>query len=417
MDANQIFQKCPSMILVFRLNREKDHFSLYAYTDKAKEFFSFEQDKGEKEDILDFWKKYFDGDDTVRLFEYADYLIHHPGESISFTCRAKKDGKLVWLAGFVNTEYIGGELYAYASYYALADLELLDQEFWSQSVPAHLVLEDVLRTTAYPIYWVDRNLRFLGMNKAMLDYFGFDNVQQLLGKNILELHLQPENLSNEIRKNQFKALEHLKPTRGEMTIQAKGEQRRISYIENPIVQEGNIVGLVGSFTDITKEKEAQARLKEMADLDYLTGLPNRRAFYAALGLEQKDGKAFSILMMDLDRFKSVNDRYGHEAGDYVLIESGKAIREVIGAKGCAARWGGDEFIAYLLSSDEKDILLVEKEIEEAISKIDEYQGHRISVGISIGYAVSGEERGMERLIGLADRRMYEAKKKRKEERK
>ncbi|MDU6750469.1 MAG: sensor domain-containing diguanylate cyclase, partial [Bradyrhizobium sp.] len=103
-------------------------------------------------------------------------------------------------------------------------------------------------------------------------------------------------------------------------------------------------GVLMAIVDITERRRAEARIAYMAHHDGLTGLPNRAAFIAALrGL---DGPA-AIIAIDLDGFKSINDAFGHQAGDELLCQVGARLRQCLGDSGLAARFGGDEFMLLL----------------------------------------------------------------------
>ena len=108
--------------------------------------------------------------------------------------------------------------------------------------------------------------------------------------------------------------------------------------------------------DITDLKDAERRLRELATHDYLTGLPNRVLLYdrleQALARFQRHGQAVALLYLDLDRFKPVNDEFGHQIGDAVLIEIADRIHTVIRDTDTAARIGGDEFAVLIEGVDE-----------------------------------------------------------------
>jgi diguanylate cyclase (GGDEF)-like protein len=117
---------------------------------------------------------------------------------------------------------------------------------------------------------------------------------------------------------------------------------------------GEAGAFVATLTDITLRKEAEQRMQYRADHDALTGLPNRALFQdrleAALATIQRSGGRFAVLFIDLDRFKLVNDRLGHPAGDALLIEAGARIAECVRESDTVARFGGDEFAAILMEA-------------------------------------------------------------------
>ena len=154
---------------------------------------------------------------------------------------------------------------------------------------------------------------------------------------------------------------------------------------------GKFIGLRGTIADITKEKELAAELKYQATHDVLTGLHNRRELDTQLELSvdkyKSDGEEFSLLIMDLDKFKLVNDGGGHAAGDALLNIFAKIIKRQVGDKGTAARLGGDEFAAIIKSTDPNIVGQVAENIRLAIGAYT-FHWNQVSytVGISIGVA-------------------------------
>ncbi|MGD0721425.1 MAG: PAS domain S-box protein [Roseiarcus sp.] len=189
---------------------------------------------------------------------------------------------------------------------------------------------------------------------------------------------------------------------------------------------GEISGIVGSLRDISQRREveeqlaeATRRLEALAAEDGLTGLANRRAFDEALSRElgraSRDGVALGLIMIDVDRFKAFNDRYGHPAGDDCLRRISAEIRAMIRRPGdIAARYGGEEFAVLLPGADEAGATLVAGRIRRAVQMlaIEHEGGPSPVVSVSAGIAALGRlssERDAARLLGDADRALYRAK--------
>jgi len=160
---------------------------------------------------------------------------------------------------------------------------------------------------------------------------------------------------------------------------------------------------------------ANRRLGMMANTDILTGLPNRR--YALTRLEQewdtaqRYNRPLSVLMLDLDHFKSVNDTLGHDAGDVVLAHAAKIMKAAARASDIACRLGGEEFLVIATNTDGATAVLLAERIRSAIQT---NQPNGISlirpVTISIGVAGSvGSKPGWQELIKLADQALYKVK--------
>lgn len=157
-------------------------------------------------------------------------------------------------------------------------------------------------------------------------------------------------------------------------------------------------------------------LEEMAIRDPLTGIYNHRHMHTCLSDEitraLRYEHPFSIMMIDIDHFKQVNDSYGHLVGDFVLKRMVRLLEECIRLCDTLFRYGGEEFIVLLPETDKNKAMLVADRLLDAIrSHTFDCDGHRVHITISIGSAMFPEEaRDISTLIGLADRRLYRAKK-------
>jgi diguanylate cyclase (GGDEF)-like protein len=159
--------------------------------------------------------------------------------------------------------------------------------------------------------------------------------------------------------------------------------------------------LVRELTDL------QAQLVAEASLDGLTGLPNRKNWLARLAAWQgvNPGAAYEVLFFDLDRFKEVNDRLGHDAGDRVLVAFAQMLADLVPRDGMAARFGGDEFVAFVPGADgATDRFLVA--LATAIAGSDL---RSLGVEVSVGRAAGLPGRGGEDVLWLADQALLESK--------
>ena len=164
-----------------------------------------------------------------------------------------------------------------------------------------------------------------------------------------------------------------------------------------------------------ERKRTEERLTYLAQFDHLTGLVNRSLFrdrlIQAMARSKRMQQPIALMLLDLDRFKSVNDTWGHDVGDELL----KAVAERL--KGCVrevdtvARMGGDEFTIILEGvAAEAGIVVVAKRIADSISSAFDLKGHPISIGVSIGITVyPHDDHGLDDLLKHADAAMYRAK--------
>ncbi|HSS30243.1 MAG TPA: GGDEF domain-containing response regulator [Nitrospiraceae bacterium] len=165
-----------------------------------------------------------------------------------------------------------------------------------------------------------------------------------------------------------------------------------------------------------ERKRTEERLTYLAQYDHLTGLVNRTLFrdrlVQAMARSKRMHQPIGLMLLDLDRFKAVNDTYGHDIGDELLKAVSERLKTCVREVDTVARMGGDEFTIILegVSSDE-NILVVAKRITESIATIFELQGHHISVGVSIGITIyPHDDHPVDELLKHADTAMYRAKK-------
>ncbi len=150
---------------------------------------------------------------------------------------------------------------------------------------------------------------------------------------------------------------------------------------------------------------AHQELERQANTDPLTGLSNRRGLSLYLRGDRRHN-AMSILVLDIDHLKAINDAHGHDVGDKILVAVAGAASGVLRGGDLLARTGGDEFLAVVADADESDARRVADRVTDAVSRI-KVQGVRTSV--SVGFASCGKNGDIDRLTQEADRAMYEAK--------
>jgi diguanylate cyclase (GGDEF)-like protein/hemerythrin-like metal-binding protein/PAS domain S-box-containing protein len=173
---------------------------------------------------------------------------------------------------------------------------------------------------------------------------------------------------------------------------------------------------VASFSDITSRKAAEEEIKQLAFYDPLTKLPNRRLLLERLKhsieMERRDGKQLALLMLDLDRFKAVNDSLGHAAGDELLQQVASRILARLRDVDIVARLGGDEFVVLLEDIiHPEDAARVASEIISVLSKSFQLsQSNDVQIGASIGIGLYPEHgTNYEILMDHADAALYQAK--------
>ncbi len=209
------------------------------------------------------------------------------------------------------------------------------------------------------------------------------------------------------------------------------EEHRIEVGENEwnwVLDKGRVVArdetgrplrFSGVLTDISEHKEVERRRRELegelrkaATTDRLTGVLNRQYFENLLALQISrsgtDGSPLSLILFDIDDFKSVNDTYGHLSGDRVLVSLCQTVKDHIRKQDYFGRWGGEEFTLLILGGEESTLRVAEK-----IRIMVEEKDHGIPEKVTISVGVSTFRKGdrVENLVGRADERLYRAKSK------
>lgn len=180
-------------------------------------------------------------------------------------------------------------------------------------------------------------------------------------------------------------------------------------------KDGSVRGLVGIAADITERKEHEKQLQHIAHYDALTGVPNRvllaDRLVQALARTKRDRGLMAVCYLDLDGFKPINDNFGHDVGDKVLVEITRRIKETIREDDTVARLGGDEFVVLLVGMQAPEECAGSlSRLLEVIHQPIEIQGHSIRVSASIGVALYPEDdHDPDTLLRHADQAMYAAK--------
>ena len=173
-------------------------------------------------------------------------------------------------------------------------------------------------------------------------------------------------------------------------------------------------GVAAAFIDRATRSEAMKRLHHMAMNDALTGLPNRAAFQQTLSRElaaaEADQGRMALVVIDLKRFKEINDVHGHKAGDEALVGIAQRMRQQMGPEGMIARLGGDEFVAMLRFEKRAELLDTVDRLQAALEKPLALDSFNARVGASIGVAVYPDDASdADTLTNNADLAMYRAK--------
>lgn len=200
---------------------------------------------------------------------------------------------------------------------------------------------------------------------------------------------------------------------------ADGSRRVYWEIKTPIYDDGNkseVWGICGISTDITERKALLEKLERQATRDYLTGLYNRRHFMergeSELAHAKRYGHPLSLLMLDIDRFKNINDAHGHKIGDIVLQQLAVILRNSFREVDIIGRIGGEEFAVLLPETELARATEVAERLRKNVAEADLTQatGLPLRFTISIGVAaLNGKDVSLDRLLEFSDMALYDAK--------
>lgn len=266
-------------------------------------------------------------------------------------------------------------------------------------------------------YWEqDAEFRFTRFSGPALERLGID-LDKILGKARWETE-QFEGLDPEQWRAHRETLQAHRPFR-DFTYQIRlpnGERRWFSISGNPAFDEnGDFAGYHGVGTDITERVVAAEQFRHLAHHDTLTGLPNRRLLgdrtEQALARARRSGHIVSLLLLDLDDFKIINDTDGHSAGDAVLDAVARRLRRIVREADTVARLGGDEFVILLQEiAHPEDARRVAEKAIDAIREPVAVGARAYRLGVSVGIAHFPEHASnLEGLMQKADIAMYRAK--------
>lgn len=269
--------------------------------------------------------------------------------------------------------------------------------------------------TSY-IYMKDTESRYLYANRATLDLFGVTS-EELAGCD--DSCFFPADTAKRLREIDERVFQG-EQTSEEIDVNPlEGGRRVYLEIKTPLYEEADnktICGLLGISTNITTLKEHEKYLEHIAHYDALTGLANRvllaDRLHQAMAQALRRGQQLAVAYIDLDGFKIVNDSYGHDAGDHLLIAVAANMKRALREGDSLARLGGDEFVAVLIDlADEKASESMLLRLLTAAAEPMQYGDRTLQVSASLGvtFYPQQEDVDADQLLRQADHAMYQAK--------
>gem|GEM_PF-1897532 len=198
-------------------------------------------------------------------------------------------------------------------------------------------------------------------------------------------------------------------------VKAWHEEKQWVWTElkgQPMYENGKFQHMLLVARDISSQHKYEERLLHDAYSDVLTNLPNRRKLNELLKEAKsalKEHHYFAVMLMDIDNFKHINDYYGHEIGDHVLVEYGKRVSAILEQKGIAGRYGGDEFVVLLPYQMQQEVEEIARRIVAEMQRPIEIQQTTLSITTSIGVALVEEDVAIRKMLKCADDALYKVK--------
>ncbi len=285
------------------------------------------------------------------------------------------------------------------------------------------LLRTIIDTVPVRIFWKDLNSTYLGCNRLFAYDANMENQNQLIGKNDFDMPWKNEAQGYIDDDQLVISSGKEKISYDEEQTHDDGSRIWVTTSKTPLRNEdGDIIGVLGAYVDVTAQKEAMAAIQKardelgyQAEHDILTGLPNRTLYFdrlnQAIHKSSRAGTKTAVIFLDLDRFKEINDSLGHETGDKVVISLAKRLESKLREIDTIARFGGDEFIILIEAFKElSDIHEVLHKLNESMKEPFDIDGHTLHLTISTGISIYPDDgTDAEVLIRNADTAMYRAK--------
>lgn len=274
-------------------------------------------------------------------------------------------------------------------------------------------MRSILDAAPYPILILENSDEYpvLYANHSAYILFGIE--QNVISEELKSRDFWAERESRSRFIDAVNSENHVLET--EMVMRGDGGRTFWASLTGSRLEFGGVDSVFISIMDITDRKRIQQELERLATTDPLTGVYNRRSFFDSAHKEMRRAvrysQPFSILMMDIDNFKSVNDNYGHQFGDSVLRRFADIVQSTLREEDLMGRVGGEEFCALLVSSPEQGGYVVAERIRKRwMEEVFELHERQISCSVSIGIATMlNEGEAIEDIMERADVGLYTAK--------
>ncbi len=287
-----------------------------------------------------------------------------------------------------------------------SEKELTDQRFW---------LNTAINNMSQGLLLFDASERMVVCNRRYIEMYGLSPEIVQPGctlRDLISHRQQTGSFTGDVETYRSALLYDLARQEQSRMLFESPDGRSIRIVNQPL-SDG---GWLATHDDITAQRQSEARISYLAHHDMLTGLANRAALAQkieeAAARQHRSGIPFSVLLLDLDRFKYVNDTLGHSAGDILLQEVASRLKRCLRETDAIGRLGGDEFaIVQVGDTSQRDaVSRFAERIIDIIAQPFEIEGNEVNIGTSIGIALAPEHAsGPDDLLKMADMALYRAK--------
>ena len=273
-------------------------------------------------------------------------------------------------------------------------------------------LHSLINAIPVPVFYKDTEGRYLGVNKTFEEFYG-KTEQDMVGKSVFDiapLEFAQVYHAKDVELFRTKAVQVYE---GQLK-NGQGVVRDVVYHKAAFTDlDGNVRGLIGTFLDVTERKKREEEVLFLSLHDLQTGLLNRNAL-RKLSMDNdndlEQDKKQSVLFMDIDNFRIVNDAIGHSMGDQMINELAGKIKACVSDRGVVYRGEGDEFIIFVESTDAELIRQLAAELLQVISSQIIFNSRSFFITASIGICIGKRGENIDLIIKHADTALYVAKK-------
>ncbi|NOX16388.1 MAG: EAL domain-containing protein [Epsilonproteobacteria bacterium] len=272
----------------------------------------------------------------------------------------------------------------------------------------------IIENTIEGVVVTDSENQIIAVNKAFCDITRFSE-KDVIGKN--PSILKSDRHDGEFYKSMWKSIVEKDSWSGEIYNRHNNNGVYPEWLSINVIRDdnGNIINYIGTFSDLSDLKEAQNSLVFLSHHDALTGLANRDLLQFRLehsiAVAKRNKQRVAVLFLDLDNFKRVNDSYGHDIGDEVLMESTKRFSKILRSVDTLARFGGDEFVIVLENiKNERNVIAIANKLLKCFKEPFEIEKTQQFLTVSIGISIYPDSaKDFRSLLKAADAAMYKSK--------